>query len=155
MKKGFTLSELMAVVVIIAIIASIGLGGYKRTVERAKLTEGLNVAHQIAQALVRADWDRSNSCGAFDTPWTQLDVSVTGALVSDDSVTIPNRFIITKPENAAFLKVERQGGERYTLEVPIDCGTNHVKLKDRCTGNTDFCISAGFSSCTDNVCSKP
>ena len=36
MKKGFTLAELMAVVVILAIIASIGLGGYKRTVERAK-----------------------------------------------------------------------------------------------------------------------
>ena len=35
MKKGFTLAELKAVVVIIAIIAAIGLGGYRRTVERA------------------------------------------------------------------------------------------------------------------------
>lgn len=154
MKKGFTLAELMAVVVIIAIIASIGLGGYKRTVERAKLTEGLNMAHQIAQALARADWDRYNSCGTFDTPWNQLDIDSSGnKTMGKESLDLEGRFTITREVDV--IKVVRKGGEGYTLEVPIDCGLSLAKLKDRCKGNTDFCISAGFSNCTNGTCTKP
>ncbi len=154
MKKGFTLAELMAVVVIIAIIASIGLGGYKRTVERAKLTEGLNMAHQIAQALARADWDRYNSCGTFDTPWDQLDIDSSGKkTMGKNSLDLEGRFTITREVDV--IKVERKGGEGYTLEVPIDCGLSLAKLKDRCKGNPDFCISAGFSNCTNGTCTKP
>ena len=154
MKRGFTLAELMAVVVIIAIIASIGLGGYKRTVERAKLTEGLNMAHQIAQALARADWDRYNSCGTFDTPWNQLDIDSSGnKTMGKESLDLEGRFTITREVDV--IKVVRKGGEGYTLEVPIDCGFSLVKLKDRCKGNPDFCISAGFSNCTNGTCTKP
>lgn len=153
MKKGFTLAELMAVVVIIAIIAAIGLGGYRRTVERAKLTEGLNMAHQIGQALARADWERENRCGTFDTPWTMLDIDATGYTINKDYLEITGRFKLTR--DGSNIKVERLGGEAYTLVVPIDCGTSPVKLKDQCNGNTDFCISAGFTDCTGTSCKKP
>lgn len=153
MKKGFTLAELMAVVVIIAIIAAIGLGGYRRTVERAKLTEGLNMAHQIGQALARADWERDNRCGTLDTPWNMLDIDSTGYTIGADKLEITGRFKLT--QDGSNIKVERLGGEAYTLEVPIDCGLSPVKLKDRCKGNTDFCISAGFSNCTNGTCTKP
>lgn len=153
MKKGFTLAELMAVVVIIAIIAAIGLGGYRRTVERAKLTEGLNMAHQIGQALARADWERDNRCGTLDTPWTMLDIDATGYTIEDAKLEITGRFKLT--QDGSNIKVERLGGEAYTLEVPIDCGLSPAKLKDRCKGNTDFCISAGFSNCTNGTCTKP
>lgn len=158
MKKGFTLAELMAVVVIIAIISSIGLGGYRRTVERAKLTEGLNMAHQIAQALARADWDRYNSCGTFDTPWDQLDIDSSGKnTMGKNSLDLEGRFTITLETTPAgtHIKAVRENGEDYTLEVPIDCGLSLAKLKDRCKGNTDFCISAGFSNCTNGTCTKP
>ena len=153
MKKGFTLAELMAVVVIIAIIAAIGLGGYTRTVERAKLTEGLNMAHQIGQALARADWERENRCGMFNTPWTMLDIDATGYTIEDAKLEITGRFKLTR--DGSNIKVERLGGEAYTLVVPIDCGTSPVKLKDQCNGNTDFCISAGFTNCTGTSCKKP
>lgn len=153
MKKGFTLAELMAVVVIIAIIAAIGLGGYRRTVERAKLTEGLNMAHQIGQALARADWERNNSCGTLDTPWNMLDIDSTGYTIGADKLEITGRFKLT--QDGSNINVERLGGEAYTLVVPIDCGTSHVKLKDQCNGNTDFCISAGFTNCTGTSCKKP
>ncbi len=153
MKKGFTLAELMAVVVIIAIIAAIGLGGYRRTVERAKLTEGLNMAHQIGQALARADWERDNRCGTLDTPWNMLDIDSTGYTIGADKLEITGRFKLT--QDGSNIKVERLGGEAYTLEVPIDCGLSPAKLKDRCKGNTDFCISAGFSNCTNGTCTKP
>lgn len=153
MKKGFTLAELMAVVVIVAIIAAIGLGGYRRTVERAKLTEGLNMAHQIAQALVRADWDRYNRCERLDTPWTMLDIDSTNYTINATELVITGRFKLT--QEGFNIKVERLGREAYTLLVPIDCDKSPVKLKDQCIGNTDFCISAGFTNCTGTSCTKP
>lgn len=157
MKKGFTLAELMAVVVIIAIIASIGLGGYKRTVERAKLTEGLNMGHQIAQALARADYERHGQCGSFDTPWTQLDIDTNSSSGSSqmgtNSINLEGRFTITR--NGSNIVVRRIGGENYQINIPIDCGVGNAILKDSCTGNTDFCISAGYSNCSGSSCMKP
>ena len=138
MKKGFTLAELMAVVVILAIIASIGLGGYKRTVERAKFAEGLNMGHQIAQALARADYERHGTCGSFDTPWTQLDIdtssSASGSQMGTNSVNLEGRFNITR--SGSSIVVRRIGGESYQINIPIDCGVGNAILKDSCTGNT-------------------
>ena len=157
MKKGFTLAELMAVVVILAIIASIGLGGYKRTVERAKFAEGLNMGHQIAQALARADYERHGTCGSFDTPWTQLDIdtssSASGSQMGTNSVNLEGRFNITR--SGSSIVVTRIGGESYQINIPIDCGVGNAILKDSCTGNTDFCISAGYSNCSGTSCTKP
>ncbi len=157
MKKGFTLAELMAVVVIIAIIASIGLGGYKRTVERAKFTEGLNMGHQIAQALARADYERYGECGTFNTPWTQLDIdtssTASGYQMGTNSINLEGRFTISR--NGSNIVVSRIGGENYQINIPIDCGVGNAILKDSCTGNTDFCISAGYSNCSGSSCTKP
>lgn len=155
MKKGFTLAELMAVVVIIAIIASIGLGGYKRTVERAKLTEGVNMGHQIAQALARADYERQGTCGSFNTPWTQLDIDVNDpeSSIRPAAVILSNRFNISR--NGNYIVVERVGGEQYEIHIPLDCGTSMVKLQDSCVGNDEFCISAGYTNCGTGGCTKP
>lgn len=156
MKKGFTLAELMAVVVIIAIIASIGLGGYKRTVEKAKLSEGVNMGHQIAAALARADYDRKGRCGDFDTPWTQLDISVSDpdSQLVGNVLFLGNRFMVSR--SGSNIIVSRRGtSDLYKISIPIDCGTNNAQLKDVCQDNNEFCISAGYTNCSGTSCTKP
>lgn len=157
MKKGFTLAELMAVVVIIAIIASIGLGGYRRTVEKAKLSEGINMGHQIAAALARADYDRTGRCGSFNTPWTQLDINVSDpdSAMAASSLELDNRFLIF--QYGQDIMVSRKGNSNtYTIRIPIDCGTSNTRLKDSCEGNEEFCISAGYTNCNAFAsCTKP
>lgn len=53
MKKGFTLLELLVVVMIIGILSSIALPQYKKAVEKARVTEGLVVLKALADAQER------------------------------------------------------------------------------------------------------
>ncbi|WP_424245048.1 prepilin-type N-terminal cleavage/methylation domain-containing protein [Elusimicrobium posterum] len=54
MKKGFTLIELMVVVLIIAILASVSLPAYSRSVEKARATEALILTKAIEDSMVTA-----------------------------------------------------------------------------------------------------
>ena len=46
-KKGFTLVEVMIVIIIVAILASITVMGYRRHVQKANATEGIAVLNAI------------------------------------------------------------------------------------------------------------
>jgi prepilin-type N-terminal cleavage/methylation domain-containing protein len=48
--KGFTLIELMTVVMIVAILAAIAIPNYLVSVERTRATEGILLAKQVARA---------------------------------------------------------------------------------------------------------
>ena len=52
-KKAFTLLELLIVVLIIGILATIALPQYKRAVERSKMAEAVTMVKTIAQAQQR------------------------------------------------------------------------------------------------------
>ncbi len=60
MKKrltGFTLTELMTVVIIVAILAGIGFGSYKKAVERSHFTEGQVAGSNVLESVNRYYYD--------------------------------------------------------------------------------------------------
>ena len=73
-KVGFTLLELLMVVVIIAILASIALPQYIRAAEKARATEALTALGAIRQAEFRYKALHTNS--AYTNVANQLDVEM-------------------------------------------------------------------------------
>ena len=66
MKKGFSLIELMATVLIIGILASIALPQYRKAIERARTAEILSVANYVDKmarmAMTEHSLDRMADC---------------------------------------------------------------------------------------------
>ena len=69
-KSGFTLMELLGVVLIIAILTSIALPQYRRSLERAKAMEGIMTLKSVADAAKRYKAATSEAPTGFN----QLDV---------------------------------------------------------------------------------
>ena len=55
--RGFTLSELLAVAVILAILAVMATGSFRLSTEKARFTEGLQTAEKVAAAMERFYYD--------------------------------------------------------------------------------------------------
>ena len=72
MKKGFTLVELLVVVLIIAILAAVALPQYTTAVERSRATEALTLLAAVAESAQRYKFHQ----GVWPTDWDQLDVDI-------------------------------------------------------------------------------
>lgn len=142
-RRGFTLAELMAVVVIVAIIAGIGFGSYRKAVERAKFADGLAGAHALAAAYDAYYYDHNYT---YPTAASQLDVSLSGSTMSGLKVTTKN-FVFTV--GAGGVVSAERVNENYKIQVPLE--TVSAAGADKCVG-TDaagdgqaFCASMGYS----------
>ena len=81
---GFTLAELLTVIIIIAVLTGIGIGYYKRSVEQANFSDGLAGANAVVEALNRTYLDEvleGNTPPALHT-FNTLDTTVGTACAS-------------------------------------------------------------------------
>lgn len=165
---GFTLAELLAVVIILAILTSLGLGYYKRSVEQSRFAEGLVLASTLIEAQEQAYFDdmlegKPDSEARKRHKINSLDVdflrSGTCSTDADYCIKTP-RFEAhlrdggSTYQNAAYVRVYRGTRSQYTFFIdmkPSFWNTN-VRNEIACGWKSSmnpkgraFCESVGYA----------
>lgn len=124
-QNGFTLSEIMVVVVIVAILASVAIPRFTGAVERVRASEGVHILTALLGA--QKAYEAENSSYAVDI--NDLDVEITRA----ENFNIGSIVVQNNPNNVA--QITRTGG--YTLSIDEDGVIG-------CTDGAITCARAGF-----------
>ena len=158
---GFTLAELLAVIIIISILTGLGVGYYKRSIEQSRFSEGLAAASAAVEALNRTYFDEQMEgieppdVHSFDT----LDVDIGGKCGSGNcrKTSHFDVHIVQGENNQEVVRAYRNGGSYYIEMYP-----NHTigEKKDQifCVGSggdgVAFCQSLGYVHCDSGHCAK-
>ncbi len=152
-KKAFTLVELMAVVAIVAIIAGIGIGSYRKAADRAIFSDGLTGASTLSSAYDEYYYDHNYT---YPTSMNAVAVSLTKASYNAGTNSLSTRYF-TFSRSGNTIKATRNGGN-YSISAPLEA-TNTLGVIS-CTGEDsagegiEFCKSMGYASCSGATCIK-
>ena len=167
-QTGFTLTELMAVVIIIAILAGIGFGSYKKAVERSRFSEGQTAGATVAEAVTRYYYDNMDTSYADSRPkaaYLDVGFDANRACVSttaDKDYCFKTRYfeIIVQTDKIKVTRIQGNAAKDYYFYFYPE----HLsKQKEECGSLTeaggDLCKSMGYTSCSGMgktlICHKP
>lgn len=143
MKKGFTLVEMLVVVLIIGILSSIALPNYMRSIEKSRATEAMNMVKAINDAIYAYAAERASCPPAF----SKLLVELPGTTISDTEVQ--SKYFRYKLKGATHAQVpgtncpgvvaERLGGDVYRIWNPYGSAVNGKRTL-ACNGDNNAAI---------------
>ena len=115
MKRGFTLLELIVVIIIIGVLASLGLPQFFKTVEKGRMAEGTSLLGTLRAAQLRYYAEKA----AFVTAVANLDVDYTTPKYFTITLQAPAyaeaNVIATAVRNA----FQQPTGYAYTLTITV------------------------------------
>lgn len=165
-KAGFTLTELLTVIIIIAILTGLVSGSYKKAVERSRFSDGLMAAAHVMSAVERYYADAPDATDATRPFFNKLDISFPNqkacTVTTNANYCIKTKYFETTIYNGYVDAVRKKGSVTgdYTVRVySTEFGAN-VQTPPVCifanTSGKDLCISMGYSSCNavTAICSK-
>ena len=117
-QQGFTLIELMIVVAIIGILASIAMGSYQSYSVRAQVSEGLSLCGPLKRGV--AAFVNENGAFPTDNADAALEVAVDYAGTYVDSISVNGAVISILYGNYASAKI---AGETVTLTAANNQGS--------------------------------
>lgn len=137
-KKGFTLTELLAVVVIIGVLASMAIPQYRRLLERTKAVEAITNIRDIEASFQRLMLAREtlNSITFKDFDMEILGNQATGETYSSDDFT----YTLSGNHNEFTVEVERNDPNltyklnsistlgQHTYTITHDCHTKSTAM---------------------------
>ncbi|HBA60543.1 MAG TPA: hypothetical protein DCZ92_06950 [Elusimicrobia bacterium] len=129
-RAGFTLVELLVVVLIIGILASVAIPQYFKIVEKGRAAEAMTALYSMGSAQ-NAEMLRT---GAYTTDVNVLGVSATGLKFFNMSTNATALTALRKPGNAACPPADGYGC--YSLVYTMD--THKITCV---TAGTDSCVS--------------
>lgn len=134
-KQGFTLLELLIVVIIIGVMISIGLPQYFRAVERGRSSEALTVVGVLRGSQVRYYAEH----GKYTTSVDELDADYSDLKF----------FNMPTAANDTSGSTYIASAQRNTNSYPFTGGQYTVRMKKtgdvKCTGNANLCTKLGFT----------
>jgi prepilin-type N-terminal cleavage/methylation domain-containing protein len=136
MKKGFTLLELIVVVIVIGILAMIALPRFIRVAEKARSSEGRMILDSLRAAQFRyyAEHDKyAGGAGEIDMTYSTPQYFGTVTAISTGNLTPAG-------ENTFFGSVQR-GANYYTLSI---AGNGAISCTNGSGCATFSCADAGY-----------
>ena len=116
--QGFTLLELMVVVIIIGILAGVAVPQYSKTIERTRMTEAVAILGAIRSSEIRY----RAMFGTYTATEANLDFSFTTDLIGIQA------FSYAVTTNATFTDFDATATRKATPAVGAGCNTTGYQL---------------------------
>lgn len=113
-KKGFTLTELLVVVLVIGVLAAIALPAYTKSVKKSRASDALNNLNIVS--LKQQDYMLNNE--KYAESFKDLNVPIAGLTANDKTATV-GTFNYTLDE-ACIKATNTREGENYTFSKNVE-----------------------------------
>lgn len=136
MQQGFTLIELMIVVAIIGILAAVAIPAYQDYVNRAKVSEGMNLAGGIKTQVT----EYYMSTGGFPSGNSDAGLADPGDITGNNVSSITVGVGSDNASNNAIVVVYSDNGTIDTKELALVASTSGGSVSWTCTTNDGTAI---------------